>query len=410
MTQTDARTLSLYLHIPFCTAKCGYCDFNSYEGLDHLVPDYTPALVRELGLWAPAARDRRVETVFLGGGTPSLTSLDDMEAITRAVRDRYDVAPDAEWTLEANPTELTREHLEGLRALGLNRLSIGVQSLNDDELAMLDRQHGAERAVEAVEAARAAGFDNVNVDLIFGLIGQPLERWQATLERAIGLAPEHLSCYALTVEPGTLLYYRVQKGELPEPDPDVVADQYDWTRDRLAVAGYEQYEISNWARPGLACRHNLVYWRAEPYIGVGAGAHSFFAGQRLANVDSPQRYVELVNASHEERAATGGGTLHQIAGGETPDAATLRADALILGLRLLEGVSRLDYADRFGEPPEAAFGEAIERHFRTGLLEDRDGRLRLTRRGLLLANEVFVDLLPDAQPEDARAAQPAAAP
>ena len=400
------QALSLYLHIPFCTAKCGYCDFNSYEGLDHLVPDYTPALVRELELWAPAARSHRVETLFLGGGTPSLTSLDDMEAIVRAVRAQYDVAPNAEWTIEANPTELTREHLEGLRALGINRLSIGVQSLNDDELALLDRQHSADRAVEGVHSARAAGFDNVNMDLIFGLIDQPLERWQHTLERAIELAPEHLSCYALTVEPGTLLYYQVQKGQLPEPDPDVVADQYEWTRDRLALAGYEQYEISNWARPGLACRHNLVYWRAEPYIGVGAGAHSFFAGQRLANVDSPQRYVELVNASHAERAANGRGTLQQIAGGETPDETTLRSDALILGLRLLEGVSRMDYAARFGEPPEAAFGDAMERHFRTGLLEDRDGRLRLTKRGLLLANEVFVDLLPDPLPD----AQPAAAP
>ena len=401
MTQPQAQSLSLYLHIPFCTAKCGYCDFNSYEGLDHLVPDYTPALVRELELWAPAARSHRVETVFLGGGTPSLTALTDMETIIRGLRDQYDVAPDAEWTLEANPTELTQEHLEGLRSLGINRLSIGVQSLHDDELELLDRQHSADRAVEGVHAARAAGFDNVNMDLIFGLIGQPLERWQGTLERAIELAPEHLSCYALTVEPGTLLYYQVQKGELPEPDPDVVAEQYEWTRNRLARAGYEQYEISNWSRPGHACRHNLVYWRAEPYIGVGAGAHSFFAGQRLANVDSPQRYVELVNASHEERTATGGGTLQQIAGGETPDDATLRADALILGLRLLEGVSRLEYADRFGEPPEAAFGEAIERHFRTGLLEDRDGRLRLTSRGLLLANEVFVDLLPDAEPAPA---------
>ena len=400
------QALSLYLHIPFCTAKCGYCDFNSYEGLEHLVPDYTPALIRELELWAPAARTHRVETVFLGGGTPSLTSLDDMATIVRGVHEQYDVAPDAEWTIEANPTELTREHLEGLRALGINRLSIGVQSLHDDELALLDRQHSGEGAIEAVRSARAAGFDNVNMDLIFGLIGQPLERWSQTLERAIELAPEHLSCYALTVEPGTLLYYQVQKGQLQEPDPDVAADQYEWTRDRLARAGYEQYEISNWSLPGRACRHNLVYWRAEPYLGVGAGAHSFFAGQRLANVDSPQRYVELVNASHEERTATGRGTLQQIAGGETPDDVTLRSDALILGLRLLDGVSRMEYGSRFGEPPEAAFGEALERHFQTGLLEDRDGRLRLSERGLLLANEVFVDLLPDSLPD----AEPASAP
>ena len=392
------QALSLYAHIPFCTAKCGYCDFNSYEGLDHLVPDYTPALVRELELWAPVARDFRVETVFFGGGTPSLTSLDDMATITATIRERYDVATGVEWTLEANPTELTREHLEGLRALGVNRLSIGVQSLHDEELGLLDREHSGERAIEAVSAARGAGFENVNLDLIFGLIEQPLERWQETVERVLALGPEHLSCYALTLEPGTLLYYRVQKGQLPEPDPDVVADQYEWTRERLAAAGYEQYEISNWARPGRACRHNLVYWRAEPYLGVGAGAHSFFAGQRLANVDSPQRYVELVNASHAERAATGRGTLQQIAGGETPGEATLRSDALILGLRLLEGVAPEAFAERFGMTLEAAIGPAIERHLATGLLEWGEGRLRLSERGLLLANEVFVDLLPEAEP------------
>ena len=392
------QALSLYAHIPFCTAKCGYCDFNSYEGLDHLVPDYTLALVRELELWAPAARDFRVETVFFGGGTPSLTSLDDMATITATIRERYDVATGVEWTLEANPTELTREHLEGLRALGVNRLSIGVQSLHDEELGLLDREHSGERAIEAVSAARGAGFENVNLDLIFGLIEQPLERWQETVERVLALGPEHLSCYALTLEPGTLLYYRVQKGQLPEPDPDVVADQYEWTRERLAAAGYEQYEISNWARPGRACRHNLVYWRAKPYLGVGAGAHSFFAGQRLANVDSPQRYVELVNASHAERAATGRGTLQQIAGGETPGEATLRSDALILGLRLLEGVAPEAFAERFGMTLEAAIGPAIERHLATGLLEWGEGRLRLSERGLLLANEVFVDLLPEAEP------------
>jgi oxygen-independent coproporphyrinogen-3 oxidase len=404
------QALSLYAHIPFCTAKCGYCDFNSYEGLDHLVPDYTPALVRELELWAPAAKAFRVETVFFGGGTPSLTAIEDMAAIASAIRERYEVAPDAEWTLEANPTELTREHLEGLRALGVNRLSIGVQSLHDDELALLDRQHSAERAIEAVTAAREAGFANVNLDLIFGLIGQPLARWQQTVERVLELGPEHLSCYALTVEPGTLLYYQVQKGQLPEPDPDVVADQYEWTRERLAAAGCEQYEISNWSLPGRACRHNLVYWRAEPYLGLGAGAHSFFAGQRFANVDSPQRYVELVNASHAERATHGRGTLQQIAGGETPGEATLRADALILGLRLIEGVSRAAFAERFGCTLEAAFGPAIERHLATGLLEERLGedgaRLRLTERGLLLANEVFVDLLPDPLPD----AEPGATP
>ncbi len=393
--QAGKPSLALYLHIPFCTSKCGYCDFNSYEGLEHMVPDYTPALVREMRLWAPAARRFRVDTIFFGGGTPSLTSIDDMRFLSEALRDEFDIAPDVEWSLEANPTELTREHLDGLRVLGVNRLSMGVQSMHPDELELLERQHTPGRVEQAVADARAAGFDNLNLDLIFGLIGQPVERWQQTLEQVLAFRPEHLSCYALTVEPGTALYYRVQKGLLPEPDPDVAAEQYDWTRARLASEGYQQYEISNWAQPGRSCRHNLVYWRAEPYLGMGAGAHSFFAGRRMANLDAPNRYVEAVNESFEERMATGRAELRQVAGGETPDDATLRADAMILGLRLLEGVSLSEFRARFGVEVADAFPDALARHERLGLLERTGGRVRLTERGLLLANEVFVDLLPD---------------
>jgi oxygen-independent coproporphyrinogen III oxidase len=392
---TGKPSLALYLHTPFCTSKCGYCDFNSYEGLDHLVPEYTPALVREMELWAPAARRFRVDTIFFGGGTPSLTSLDDMAALVRGLEANFDISPDVEWSLEANPTELSREHLEGLRALGVNRLSMGVQSMHADELKMLEREHSPERVIQAVADARAAGFDNMNLDLIFGLIDQPLERWQETLEQVIALGPEHLSCYALTVEPGTALFYQVSKGLLTAPDPDVAADQYEWTRERLATAGYQQYEISNWAKPGHQCRHNLVYWRAEAYLGMGAGAHSFFAGQRLANIDAPNRYVDGVNTSWEERQATGRAELRQVAGGETPDEATLRADAMILGLRLMEGVSLTEFATRFGVTVEATFGPVIERYTRLGLLDTVDGRLRLTDRGLLLSNEVFTELLPD---------------
>ena len=394
-------SLALYLHIPFCTSKCGYCDFNSYEGLDHVVPDYTPALVREMELWAPAARKYRVDTIFFGGGTPSLTSIADMQVLADALREQYDLSPDVEWTLEANPTELTREHLEGLRGIGVNRLSMGVQSMHADELELLERQHTPERVAQAVEDARAAGFENLNLDLIFGLIGHSLERWQSTLEQVLAFQPEHLSCYALTVEPGTALYYRVQKGLLEEPDADLAADQYDWTRERLAAAGYGQYEISNWSKPGQACRHNLVYWHAEPYLGMGAGAHSFFIGRRMANLDSPTRYVEAVNASYEERQASASGRaeLRQVAGGEVPDEATQRADAMILGLRLLEGVDMEAFRTRFGVSVDDAFADALKRHEGLGLLERADGHLRLTERGLLLANEVFVDLLPDPEPE-----------
>lgn len=392
----DPAALGLYVHIPFCTSRCGYCDFNAYSGVDHLVPEYVEALVSELGLWSAAARGQRVGSIFFGGGTPSLLPLAEMGRIVDAIRSGYEVAPDAEWTLEANPTELVRDHLEGLAALGVDRLSMGVQSMHPDELALLDRQHTPERVEEAVGDARAAGFSSLNLDLIFGLPGQGLGRWQESVERVLALGPEHLSCYALSVEPGTPLHYRVAKGEVSEPDPDRAAEQYEWTRRRLAAAGYAHYEISNWARPGHECRHNLVYWRAEPYLGVGAGAHSYFRGRRFADVDAPNRYVESVRQTLAERRESGRAQMLQVAHGETPGPERERADALILGLRLREGVSDSRFRRRFGATPEESSGEAIRRHLATGLLEREGEVTRLSSRGLLLANEVFVDLLPEA--------------
>ena len=401
----EPEALGLYVHVPFCTSRCGYCDFNAYAGVDHLVPEYVEALVSELGLWSAAARGQRVVSVFFGGGTPSLLPLGEVERIVQAIRAGYDVEAGAEWTLEANPTELTAGHLRGLAGLGIGRLSMGVQSMHPEELALLDRQHTPERVEQAVADARAAGFSSLNLDLIFGLPGQPLPRWQQSVERVLALGPDHLSCYALSVEPGTPLHYRVARGEIPEPDPDAAAEQYEWTRDRLGRAGYAHYEISNWARPGSECRHNLVYWRAEPYLGVGAGAHSYFRGRRFADVDAPSRYVEGVRETVAERRASGRAPMRQVASGETPSPEQERADALILGLRLREGVSDSRFRRRFGVSPADAGGEAIRRHLASGLLEREGAVTRLSDRGLLLANEVFVDLLP----EDAPAPDPAPA-
>ncbi len=397
----EPAALGLYVHIPFCTSRCGYCDFNAYEGIGHLVPEYVEALAGELGLWAAAARGQRVRSVFFGGGTPSLLPLDEMARVVGAIHEHYDVAPDAEWSLEANPTELERAHVQGLAALGIRRLSMGVQSMHEDELALLERAHTPQRVEQAVADARAAGFESLNLDLIFGLPDQPLARWQESVERVLALGPDHLSCYALSVEPGTPLHYRVGKGEIAEPDPDVAAEQYEWTRERLAAAGYGHYEISNWARPGHECRHNLVYWRAQPYLGVGAGAHSYFGGRRFAVVDAPNRYAEAVSETLAERRATGSARMRQIASGETPSPAQERSDALILGLRLREGVADAAFRERFGVTPEEACGEAIRHHLATGLLEREGGVTRLSDRGLLLANEIFVEMLPDDEPEPA---------
>jgi oxygen-independent coproporphyrinogen-3 oxidase len=336
--------LSLYLHIPFCTAKCGYCDFNSYAGHDHMIPDYTGTLLREAQLWRKATADRPIDTVFLGGGTPSLMPVDDVRALFNGLRDVFEFTTDAEITLEANPGSIDEAYLRGLLDAGINRLSIGVQSLHDDELRALDRLHSAEDARTAYSAARAAGFRNVNLDLIFGLPEQPIERWQATLDEALELRPEHLSLYALTVEEGTPLANAVARGRTPAPDPDAQADQYEWTVERLARAGYEQYEISNWSLPGFRCRHNITYWDCREYLGLGAGAHSYLNGVRFSTAKLPQAYVLLVEESYLAAQASacqedGGDTpMRQVVSGETVTPELAMSDTLVLGLRMVDGV------------------------------------------------------------------------
>ena len=408
------RRLSLYVHIPFCIAKCGYCDFNSYAGQEFLIPAYAQALLREAEMWSAACQGWRAETLFFGGGTPSLMPLAEVERILEGLRRHIGLTADAEVTLEANPGTVDKPYLSRLRKLGVNRLSLGVQSFRDDELAFLGRIHSAEEARSAYQAARSAGFDNVSLDLIFGLPGQTVGRWLESLEEAIGLGPEHLSLYALTVEEETPLARDVACGRTPAPDPDLQAELYLRSAERLAPAGYEQYEISNWARPGRRCRHNLTYWHNGFWLGLGAGAHSHLPGNwelgtgnqdpgiwdrfsRFAAEVSPRRYIELVNETWKQWSQEGTPTLddmRQVTFREEADPSLELSDTLVLGLRLSDGVSLRELRRRFGhdalESHTAAFEEAIS----LGLLERLDGRLRLTARGRLLANEVFVRLLP----------------
>jgi oxygen-independent coproporphyrinogen-3 oxidase len=401
--------LSLYLHIPFCSLKCRYCDFNSYAGLDELVPPYVDALIAEMGLWRKAVRGRPVTTVFFGGGTPSLLPLPHLARVIAALRDSFDLDPEAEVTLEANPGTVDLPYLEGLLGLGVNRLSLGVQSLHDDELATLDRIHSAQEAREAYLWARQAGFRRLSLDLIYGLPEQPPERWQATLDEAIELAPDHLSLYALTVEDGTGLAYDIDHGRAPTPDADAQAAMYEWSGDRLARAGYRQYEISNWARPvlseaegpGQECRHNLVYWRNGDWLGLGAGAHSHLAGTRFAVVYSPQQYVRRLQQTAGPEPPEGGDTpsllksMAQLAYVEESSPETAMADTAILALRLNDGLSLAGFRVRFGRAAEDVYGPALAELTELGLIERKDGSLRLTPRGRLLANEVFLRLLPD---------------
>jgi oxygen-independent coproporphyrinogen-3 oxidase len=395
-----STSLALYVHIPFCQAKCPYCDFNSYAGLEAVMAPYVDALIAEIALWREATRDARVTTVFFGGGTPSFLPLGETERVFAALRRSFRLTPDAEITVEANPGSADSASLDGLRRLGFNRLSLGIQSLQNAELRLLGRVHSAAEAREACRAARRAGFENVNLDLIYGLPGQTLAAWQRTLAEAVALRPEHLSLYALTLEEGTPMAADVASGRLPAPDPDLAADMYLWAGETLAAAGYEHYEISNWARPGYRCRHNLVYWRNEPYLGLGAGAHSCLGGFRFAAVRDPREYIREVMATGP--TPSGGGLAVSLAHlphlesvVQVTDARAM-AETVILGLRLAEGVSLAAFRRRFGVGLPSVYGPAVAELTALGLLERSNGRLRLTSKGRLLGNEAFVRFLPDA--------------
>ncbi|MBE2236040.1 MAG: radical SAM family heme chaperone HemW, partial [Anaerolinea sp.] len=299
-------SLSLYLHIPFCQRKCPYCDFNTYAGLNRLFEPFTAALVQEIAE-AGAARGRPpVRTLFLGGGTPTVLPAELLTQIVDACRAAFDLLPDAEITSEANPGTVDVSRFAALRALGINRLSMGVQSFDPAELAFLGRIHSAGEAVTAFEAARAAGFTNINLDFIYGLPEQSPATWQRTLERAIALAPEHLSLYSLTIEEGTPFGEWAAAGRLAQPSPDLAADLYEIADELLSDAGFVQYEISNWAKPGqmadlptanpqFACRHNLTYWRNQTYLGFGPGAHSSEASRRWATIRPVPEYIAQIN-------------------------------------------------------------------------------------------------------------------
>lgn len=376
---------ALYIHIPFCRAKCSYCDFCSYPGLEHLAGRYIAAVEREIaslppGLWPELA------TVYLGGGTPSVLSPAYLGRLLAACR-RWPWAPAVEITMEANPGTIYLEPLRAIRKMGVNRLSLGVQSLDDRELRLLGRIHSADQARASVKIAREAGFVSLSLDLIYGLPGQRPSQWRATLKEALRLRPDHLSMYALTIEGHTPLAQQIACGELPLPDDDAAAEMYEIAEDTLAAEGWDHYELSNWARaPEFRCQHNLVYWRNRPYIGVGSAAHSWWDHCRRYNLNQPSDYIAAIEAGREP---TGGA--------ECIDLQTEMGETAMLGLRLVEGLSKAEFLERFGIPAEDVFRPAIEETIATGLLQDDKDCLRLTRRGRLLGNEVFSRFLMSAQ-------------
>lgn len=383
--------ISLYLHIPFCVHRCGYCDFNTYAGLESLIPSYVSALESEIRIFAENSGSHiPIHTIYFGGGTPSLLPADAVAGILDCIGKEFSVQTDAEITLEVNPGTVTEEYWLCIREAGINRISMGVQSSKIEELRLLERTHDYDDVITAVRDSRLAGFANVSVDLIFGLPFQTLAQWQANLDSALSLKPDHISLYALSVEHGTPMAKQVSRGLIAAPDGDLMAEMYEWTEERLGSEGFDHYEISNWAQSTeRRSKHNIQYWQNRAYVGLGAGAHGYVAGYRTLNALNPGAYISRLG----DASGRGKGKFPR-----TP--ATVRAskvtsdeeiaETMMMGLRLLDkGIVRQEFQERFGISLNDRFGKAISELADLGLLEDSPERIRLTQAGRLLGNQVF---------------------
>ena len=378
---SDENKLGLYIHIPFCRSKCDYCDFYSLAGKEDRMDDYQKALLAHLKETSALASGIPVDTVYFGGGTPSYYGEKRLCELLAAIRKDFSLEKGAEISLEANPDSVDVKMLKKLRKAGFNRISMGMQSACPEELKCIHRIHTVDQVDGAVEAARRAGFQNLSLDLIYGLPGQTLESWAASLDHALTLKPEHLSCYGLKVEEGTPLAARVEAGEVL-PDDDAQADLYLWTVQRLKEAGFPQYEISNFSRPGRESRHNMRYWLTRPYIGFGPGAHSDFGGRRYSIARDLEGYI--------------GGVLH---GGSFIDSDELipqrerGGEYLMLRLRTVRGVDPWEYRKNFYmdfAPIEARLAEFAQHGWAE---KDPDGRWHFTPEGFLVSNQLIGDLL-----------------
>ncbi len=404
---------SIYIHIPFCKHRCAYCDFNTYAGQEDSIPAYVNALINEINFIGHRAKQKTIHTVFFGGGTPSLLSGPQFASIMDALHAAFIFTADAEISIEANPGTVSPKKLTAIREAGINRISFGVQSTNTEELRMLEREHDFFTVIEAVSTARKAGFDNLNLDLIYGLPEQTLQTWHTTLQRIVELHPEHISAYALTLEHGTPFGKWSSKGLLPLPDPDRAADMYEYAEEFLKNHGYIHYEISNWALdnggltsdhlPSFACKHNLQYWRSLPYLAFGAGAHGYANGFRYANALRIKTYIDRL-ANIEPKISKIEFPLSPAAVNQHKQ--TRQDDIseyMLNNLRLVDaGIAESDFRLRFGSGLFDVYPKEIEQLIHDGLLEyakapeapknggTSEACLRLTKRGRLLGNQVFL--------------------
>lgn len=378
--------MELYIHIPYCRQKCRYCDFASYAGQEDTMAAYVDAMLREADAMAPNAKNTSIQTVFIGGGTPSILPAALLTKLLRGLHERFDLPEGIEFTSEANPGTLTPQWLEAALVGGVNRISMGMQAYQPKLLRTLGRIHTHEDVVKSVQLARSIGVDNISVDLMFGLPGQTPDMWRESLDAALSLGVEHMSCYGLIPEDGTPLKRDLDAERLFLPDEEDERRMYDDTLRILAAKGYEQYEISNFAKPGRACQHNIGYWKRVPYIGLGASAASFLStksgGLRLTNPASIRDYTAMVDAQawrRRDRVSL------------MPEDAQF--ESLMLGLRMTQGISEADFAAMHGVTLDAYCGDILRQQEKRGLLVHRDGFWALTRRGMDVQNAILVEIM-----------------
>ena len=371
---------SVYIHIPFCATKCYYCAFNTYTFHKEQAKAYLQALRTEIALYA--SETEPLQTIFIGGGTPSILSADTLTQLFTDIHQHFRVRLDAEITVECNPGTVDTEKLSVMRDNGVNRISFGLQAMQDEILKQLGRIHTVDEFLQSYRLARDAGFENINIDLIFALPEQTMDVWQRTLNEVIALEPDHISAYNLVMEETTPFYESWQAGELHLPPEDTEADMFQYTIETLTTYGYEHYEICNFAKPNREARHNLVYWDNQSCIGLGAGAWGYVNGVRYSNIRGIAPYIKQLSHCNRPIADTERLTGH-----------AEKAETLMLALRKREGISLEAYQDRFGEEIEVEFRSIVKKWMDLGLLERTATHLRLTPRGLFLANEVFIELM-----------------
>ena len=381
------RNLELYLHIPFCVRKCNYCDFFSASGTQEEQAAYVSAMIREIQSYHELSKEYEVQTIFLGGGTPSLLTPEQIEQIFAAIYHTFSVNENAEITMEMNPGTVDIEKLHAMKAAGVNRLSIGLQSAQDEELKMLGRIHTYEEFLETWKLTERAGFKNRNIDLMSALPGQTIESYEDTLSKVLALEPEHVSAYSLILEEGTVFYDWYEKGKLDRGAWKLPSEEEEYamgelTIQRLAEAGMHRYEISNYAKPGFACRHNIGYWKRTDYLGFGPSAASLFGNCRWTNTADRSLYLKACGALEKIREDE-----------EILSRQDAMEEFMFLGLRMTQGISTAEFEEQFGKEIHAVYGGVLKKYEAMHLLQEHSGRLALTRDGISVSNVILADFL-----------------